>query len=805
VYTGSVESRLGRCWCEYQDSATCERTNNGYERFDFLSKTNVVFETPIDGRFVKLTIMEWTDDTISTRAAVLTGFGSTESRALWRNTANPVEHTCTANAKACTTEATAKRCGEAYASATVTTRVDWHNKAKFSPKSCVQGGRFEVIARGKECVSSDDNLFGDDVNSAHLCRQICRNNKNCMFYTLSPHSSATWRFKCVGSKTCASFASASKDTIAYARQNFRSDDDTEAAISASCPKVNFLPYKIGQISLKFPTGMLNGAPVSIKTVAAGFSPIPYDSCAVESVNLEDNMDTFITDGAFGYFLDRRWCPAVDTPRLTKHYVNDDGSEMEKSEAEAAADEGAQECLAKIARQMREIERVLSLIEKFLGLLAKASVGFIKSIIKVTRRLLKIIVKGLSKVNPKVKKALKKILPKMTTVCDSANKVRPIVYKILDYYSQLHCYMTAGSLANAPGFDEPCSCGALSPIKPYLAKANSLFTTLNAMLDFIPKEIEEVYSLICEGPIGDAWDNIYEVIVENIWNVAIQPIYDMLLKRRCVALIFTEYCFSILSILEGLGKWLEALFGWVLSPINRLVSTVLDTIFKPVEDSIAGLFDGIKLSFDANLGIPSFDFPDLNINIGKLPNFLEFKFREPIITMLTMTPWQKTRTRWQCAFNFIETTTKTAGECQAKCDAKSGCGQWTYTQSNELCRYAKDSKGCCANGYGGATVGPNQLLGVQNAANVEYKRLQAAFDAQIKAGVCCAQAREASRGPCTARPHCCKFWKGCSPEYNAPIHACSACTPVPTFQSVKDGVIAQSCTVISGSDTIFGHK
>ena len=56
------------------------------------------------------------------------------------------------------------------------------------------------------------------------------------------------------------------------------------------------------------------------------------------------MDAFVTDGAFGYFLDRRWCPSakgLEGSKLTKHYHNDDGSEMTEAEAKELAGEGAQ--------------------------------------------------------------------------------------------------------------------------------------------------------------------------------------------------------------------------------------------------------------------------------------------------------------------------------------------------------------------------------------------------------------------------------------------------------------------------------
>lgn len=83
----------------------------------------------------------------------------------------------------CTTEATALRCGEAYADGTTSQRLQWNTAAGYSPKSCVAKGRFEAIGQGKKCSTTATLFNNNGVASEHACRKLCRNNNNCMFYS----------------------------------------------------------------------------------------------------------------------------------------------------------------------------------------------------------------------------------------------------------------------------------------------------------------------------------------------------------------------------------------------------------------------------------------------------------------------------------------------------------------------------------------------------------------------------------------------------------------------------------------------
>ena len=110
--------------------------------------------------------------------------------------------------------------------------------------------------------------------------------------------------------------------------------------------------------------------------------------------------------------------------------------------------------------------------------------------------------------------------------------------LLDTFNKLHCLIST-SLINPVdrSISGPCTCGAFEStnLKATLTEANKTMASLNEKLDFIPTEIEAVYSVVCEGDIGIAWRDIYEAVWEDIWETAIEPISLTLTQQHCVTI------------------------------------------------------------------------------------------------------------------------------------------------------------------------------------------------------------------------------------------------------------------------------
>ena len=294
--------------------------------------------------------------------------------------------------------------------------------SSVDPRTCIKKGVFEPVRGGValECSaayqvhyvqvggqktpvpitagSALKTSLESTMDYDEACRQRCRKDDDCLFYAAAAMSSAVGFCKTYAKcGTPTAFTGSPTGVQLWARQNHK------------------------------PSWVTRG-----EIVELGFAhwQKPYSQCASASNDLQATLDSTVTGGAVAFFLDRRWCPSEKTTNYGLDYKTEWNKKMTADAASAAADNSLTACLERVGMYIKKIGKACGKISKFLKQVSKVSIGFMKTILKIGSRLLKVIQKGLKKASRKFNRVVDKLKPRFRKVCRAANKVRPVLYTIL---------------------------------------------------------------------------------------------------------------------------------------------------------------------------------------------------------------------------------------------------------------------------------------------------------------------------------------------------------------------------------------